>query len=61
MKKPKFKLSTFNHMMKFFGFSQAPIRSIIAVLAFGISLGVGLMKNWSESAHGIAIMQIQLA
>ena len=48
MKKPKFKLSTFNHMMKFFGFSQAPIRSIIAVLAFGISLGVGLMKNWSE-------------
>lgn len=40
MRKPKLKPSTFNHMMKFFGFSQAPIRSIIAVLAFGISLGV---------------------
>lgn len=40
MRKPKLKPSTINHMMRFFGFSQAPIRSIIAVLAFGISLGV---------------------
>ncbi len=40
MRKHKLKPSTINHMMKFFGFSQAPIRSIIAVLAFGISLGI---------------------
>ncbi len=40
MRRPKLKPSTINHMMKFFGFNQAPIRSIIAVLAFGISLGV---------------------
>ncbi|GAB4162347.1 MAG: hypothetical protein Tsb006_0450 [Rickettsiaceae bacterium] len=40
MSKPKLKQSTVNHMVKFFGFSKAPVRSIVAVLAFGISLGV---------------------
>jgi len=45
MKKPKSKIklktTTLNHMLKFFGFSGAPMRSIIAVLLLGISLGVG--------------------
>ena len=36
----KLNKSTIGHMLKFFGFSGAPVRSIIVVLAFGISLGV---------------------
>ena len=40
MKKPKLKKSIINYMIKLGGFNKAPIRSIIAVMAFGISLGV---------------------
>jgi phospholipase D len=41
-KKSKSKLnkSNISHMLKFFGFSKAPIRSIVVVLALGFSLGV---------------------
>ncbi len=41
MAKPKINRSVISHMLKFFGFSQAPIRSIISILALGVSLGVG--------------------
>ena len=40
MKKTKIKRSDINHALKFFGFSKGPIRSIIAILFLGISLGV---------------------
>ncbi len=42
MKKKKIKLgkSEVNRMLKFFGFSNKPVRSIVAVLFLGISLGV---------------------
>lgn len=42
MKKKKIKLkkSDVNHMLKFFGFTKKPVRSIIAVLFLGISLGI---------------------
>ena len=40
MKKRKIKRSDINQMVKFFGFSKKPLRSIIAVLILGISLGV---------------------
>jgi len=40
MTKHKLKASTINHMLKFFGFSSAPLRSIVAVLLLGISMGV---------------------
>jgi len=39
MKKTKIKRSDINHALKFFGFSKGPIRSIIAILFLGISLG----------------------
>lgn len=39
-RKLNIKKSELNHMLKFFGFSKAPIRSIIAVLFLGISIGV---------------------
>lgn len=38
--KIKIKKSDINHALKFFGFSGKPVRSIIAVLLFGISIGV---------------------
>lgn len=40
MRKQRIKRSTINHILKIFGFSKAPIRSIVAILALGISLGV---------------------
>ena len=40
MKKFKIKQSNINHMAKFFGFSKKPVRSIIATLFLGVSLGV---------------------
>ena len=40
MGKPKLNRSTINHILKFFGFSKAPIRSITAVLVLGFGLGV---------------------
>ena len=40
MKKLKIKPSTITHMIKFFSFSKTPVRSIIAILTLGISLGV---------------------
>lgn len=39
-RKLKIKKSELNHMLRFFGFSKGPIRSIIAVLFLGISIGV---------------------
>ena len=36
----KIKQSTLRHILKFFGFSGAPVRSIIVVLALGISIGI---------------------
>lgn len=39
-RKLKIKKSELNHMLRFFGFSKAPIRSIIAILFLGISIGV---------------------
>lgn len=36
----KIKKSELGHILRFFGFSKAPIRSIIAVLFLGISIGV---------------------
>jgi len=44
MRKPKLKRSDINHMAKFFGFSKAPMRSIIAVLVLGISIGVAYQE-----------------
>lgn len=41
MAKPKINRSVIGHMLKFFGFSQAPIRSIISILTLGIGIGVG--------------------
>lgn len=41
MVKPKINRSLVTHILRFFGFSEAPIRSIIAVLTLGISIGVG--------------------
>lgn len=38
--KVKIKQSTIIHIIKFFGFSKAPIRSIISILMLGISIGV---------------------
>lgn len=40
MAKPKIKASTINHILKIFGFSKTPIRSITAILLLGISIGV---------------------
>jgi phospholipase D len=39
-KKIKIKKSDINHILRFCSFSKAPIRSIVAVLFLGISLGV---------------------
>lgn len=38
--KLKIKRSDINHMARFFGFSQKPVRSIVALLCLGISIGV---------------------
>lgn len=39
-KKIKIKKSDINHILRFFSFSKAPIRSIVAILFLGISLGI---------------------
>ena len=39
-KRLKLNKSTIEHMLKFFGFSGTPVRSIVVVLGLGISLGV---------------------
>jgi phospholipase D len=49
MAKPKLNRSTINHILNFFGFSKTPIRSIVTVLALGISLGVAY-----EEMYGIS-------
>ena len=36
----KIKTSTINHIFKIFGFSKNPIKSIVAILALGITLGI---------------------
>jgi hypothetical protein len=54
-KKSKSKLnkSNISHMLKFFGFSKAPIRSIVVVLALGFSLGVAY-----EEMVGVGIIRL---
>lgn len=38
--KVQIKSSTISHIIKFFGFSKSPFRSIIAILMLGVSIGV---------------------
>ena len=40
MRKAKIKRSDIKHIARFFGFSKKPLRSIIAVLMLGISIGI---------------------
>ena len=41
MRKPKINKTTANHLARFFGYSKAPIRSIIAIFMLGVGCGVG--------------------
>lgn len=54
MAKPKIKASTINHILKVFGFSKTPIRSIAAILLLGISIGIAyeeivVIGTWHSS------------
>lgn len=48
MKRVKIKRSTVNHFLNIFGTSKSPIKSILAILMLGISIGVAI-----EEMYGI--------